>query len=139
VIQDADFEAAGRNRRVKFDATVPLMMAGNREMIRRALENVVRNAVRYTAEGTAVEVTLEAVLHRAVIRVRDYGPGVPEDVLQHIFRPFYRIAEARDRQSGGAGIGLAITERAVLLHSGEVQATNAPDGGLVVEFRLPLS
>lgn len=139
VIQDADFEAAGRNRRVKFDATVPLLMAGNREMIRRALENVVRNAVRYTAEGTAVEVTLEELSNRAVIRVRDYGPGVPEEVLQHIFRPFYRIAEARDRQSGGAGIGLAITERAVLLHSGEVQASNAPDGGLVVEFRLPVS
>ena len=139
MIQDADFEAAGRNRRVKFEATGPLMMAGNREMIRRALENVVRNAVRYTAEGTAVEVTLEALSNRAVIRVRDYGPGVPEDMLQDIFRPFYRIAEARDRQSGGAGIGLAITERAVLLHSGEVQASNAPDGGLVVEFRLPLS
>ncbi len=139
VVRDADFEAASRNRRVSYDAAGPLMMAGNREMVRRALENVVRNAVRYTAEGTSVEVTMEESSNHAVVRVRDYGPGVPEDVLQHIFRPFYRIAEARDRQSGGAGIGLAITERAVLLHSGEVQASNAPDGGLMVEFRLPLS
>jgi two-component system sensor histidine kinase CpxA len=64
---------------------------------------------------------------------------VPEESLKHIFRPFYRIAEARDRQTGGTGIGLAITERAVLLHSGQVQAANAPDGGLMIEFRLPLS
>ncbi|MGA7826809.1 MAG: ATP-binding protein, partial [Geobacteraceae bacterium] len=139
VVQDADFEAAGRNRHVKYEAAEPVMMAGSREMVRRALENVVRNAVRYTPEETAVEVTLQESSNHALIRVRDYGPGVPEEVLQHIFHPFYRIAEARDRQSGGAGIGLAITERAVLLHSGEVQAANAPDGGLVVEFRLPLT
>jgi len=139
VVQDADFEAAGRNRHVTYQGAAPMMMAGSREMVRRALENVVRNAVRYTAEETAVEVTLEESSGHAVIRVRDYGPGVPEEVLQHIFRPFYRIAEARDRQSGGAGIGLAITERAVLLHSGEVKASNASDGGLVVEFRLPLA
>jgi len=139
VVRDADFEAASRNRRVQYDATAPMQMAGNREMVRRALENVVRNAVRYTTEGTAVEVSLEESLNHAVIRVRDHGPGVPEESLKHIFRPFYRIAEARDRQTGGTGIGLAITERAVLLHSGQVQAANAPDGGLMIEFRLPLS
>jgi signal transduction histidine kinase len=139
VVRDADFEAESRNRRVTFGAAGPLKMAGSREMVRRALENVVRNAVRYTSEGTSVEVSLEESSNHAVIRVRDYGPGVPEDVLQYIFRPFYRIAEARDRQTGGTGIGLAITERAVLLHSGEVQAANAQDGGLVVELRLPLS
>lgn len=139
VVRDADFEAASRNRSVRFASMAAFKMTGNREMLRRALENVVRNGVRYTDEGTSVEVSLEESDGKAVIRVRDHGPGVPEDALTEIFRPFYRLAKARDRQTGGTGIGLAITERAVLLHSGEVRAENAPDGGLVIEMRLPLS
>lgn len=139
VVGDADFEAAGRNRSVRCISTVPLSVTGSREMLRRALENVVRNGVRYTAEGTPVEVSLEEVSGHAVIRVRDHGPGVPEESLTQIFRPFYRLAEARDRQTGGTGIGLAITERAVQLHAGNVLAANAPDGGLVVDIRIPVS
>jgi two-component system sensor histidine kinase CpxA len=73
----------------------------------------------------------------AVIRVLDNGPGVPEDALGKLFRPFYRLADARDRQSGGVGLGLSITERAVRLHSGLVKAMNRPGGGLLVEIRLP--
>ncbi|MRR36290.1 two-component sensor histidine kinase, partial [bacterium] len=139
VVGDADFEAAGSDRRVQFLSNGPLMLSGNREMLRRALENVVRNAIRYTDCGTAVEVSLEEDgTEHAVIRVRDHGPGLPEEALTEIFRPFYRSAEARDRQSGGAGIGLAITERAVRMHSGEVKAENAADSGLVVTIRLPL-
>lgn len=139
VVLDADFEAAGLDRSVAGTAERPLVLLGNREMIRRALENVVRNGIRYTEKGTAVEVSLERDgTGHAVIRVRDHGPGLPEEALTDIFRPFYRSAEARDRQSGGAGIGLAITERAVLLHSGEVKAVNAPDGGLIITIRLPI-
>jgi len=139
VIEDADFEAAGCNRRVVFEADRPVPLSGNREMLRRALENVVRNGIRYTRENTAVEVKLEREASgQAVIRVRDHGPGVPEESLSEIFRPFYRATEARERESGGTGIGLAITERAVRLYSGEVSAANAPDGGLVVTIRLPL-
>jgi two-component system sensor histidine kinase CpxA len=115
---------------------------GSEEMLRRGIENVVRNAVRYTAEGTEVEI---AVSRRrgdsgeaAVIRVRDHGPGVPEEALSRMFLPFYRVADARDRQTGGTGIGLAVTERAIRLHKGTVAAANAPDGGLVVEM-LPIT
>ena len=101
-----------------------------------------RNAVRYTAKNTEVEIKLgcthdgnQAV---AVISVRDYGPGVPDGDLEKIFQPFYRVADARDRQSGGTGIGLAITERAVRLHGGEVKATNLSDGGLQIKIYLPI-
>ncbi|NMC73836.1 MAG: HAMP domain-containing protein [Geobacteraceae bacterium] len=140
VARDADFEAAAGNRSVLFHPDGPLLVTGNREMMRRALENVMRNGVRYTDEGTAVEVTLEREGSLgAEIRVRDHGPGLPQEELTEIFRPFYRYAEARDRQSGGTGIGLAITERAVRLHAGEVWAANARNGGLVVTIRLPLS
>jgi two-component system sensor histidine kinase CpxA len=140
VVRDADFEASAGARRVEFFAGARLTLYGNREMLRRALENVVRNGVRYTEEGTSVEVCLEREdTRQAAIRVRDHGPGLPEEALGEIFRPFYRHAEARDRQSGGTGIGLAITERAVGLHGGAAEAANAAGGGLVVSIRLPLS
>jgi len=73
-----------------------------------------------------------------VIRVLDQGPGVPDEMLSAIFQPFYRVAEARDRLSGGTGIGLAITARAVALHGGSVKAVNRPEAGLEVEIRLPV-
>ena len=142
VAADAGFEAKGRNRRVCITAREALKVSGNREMLRRALENVVRNALRYTNEGTSVEIALRALQDDggscAVLSVRDHGPGVPEAALADLFRPFYRVADARDRQSGGTGIGLAIVERALHLHSGTVTASNAPDGGLLVEIRMPL-
>ena len=139
VSRDADFEACACNRRVQFLPAPGLVLWGNREMLRRALENVVRNAVRYTAKGSTVEVSLErAAGPQAVLRVRDFGPGVPQEQLLDIFHPFYRVAEARDRQSGGTGIGLAITERTVTLHGGTVAARNIPSAGLELEIRLPL-
>ncbi|GFO69920.1 two-component sensor histidine kinase [Geomonas limicola] len=139
VVQDADFEACAGNRHVEYHPERGLLVVGNRELLRRALENVVRNAVRYTAEGSSVTVTLQqAPGPQALIRVRDFGPGVPEEQLDDIFRPFYRVAEARDRQSGGTGIGLAITERTVALHGGSVVARNLPEAGLEVEICLPL-
>ena len=69
--------------------------------------------------------------------ISDRGPGVPESELEHIFRPFYRLDAARERDTGGFGVGLAIADRAVRLHHGEVRANNRPDGGLVVSLRLP--
>jgi two-component system sensor histidine kinase CpxA len=143
VARDAGFEAESRRKSVAVIASEPLSVKGNGELLRRAVENVVRNAVRYTREGNAVEIALRRVQEEgalsAVISVRDHGPGVPEDELTKLFLPFYRVAEARDRQSGGTGIGLAITERAVRLHSGTVIARNAAGGGLLIEIRLPVS
>ena len=143
VAADADFEARSVNRSVKVVATEACSINGVEELLRSAIENVVRNAVRFTPEGTAVEVALRRqngyVDHFAVISVRDRGKGVSEDVLEKIFRPFYRAEDARDRQSGGgAGLGLAITERAVRMHGGTIEAKNADDGGLSVEMRLKL-
>ncbi|MBE0595725.1 MAG: HAMP domain-containing protein [Desulfuromonadales bacterium] len=142
VVADASFEAEDCGRYVRVGATEPLCASGNRELLRRAVENVVRNAVRYTKEGSSVEIELlklpEQNMEYAVILVRDHGPGVPEAALTELFRPFYRVAEARDRQSGGTGIGLAIAERALNLHSGMITARNVAGGGLIVEIRVPL-
>jgi two-component system sensor histidine kinase CpxA len=102
------------------------------------VENVVRNAIRYTHEGTSVEVELTRAQNEAVLRVSDSGPGVPPDALTKLFEPFYRLDEARGRQTGGVGLGLAITERAVRFHGGKVTAMNRKPSGLGIEIRLPL-
>lgn len=143
VAEDADYEARGQNRAVQVVSSENCSIQGVEELLRSAVENVVRNAVRYTPEGTAVEVALRKQNggsdNFAVISVTDRGHGVPEDSLEKIFRPFYRTEDARDRQSGGGtGLGLAITERAVRMHGGSVQASNAAGGGLSVELHLHL-
>ena len=143
VAQDVDFEARSSDRRVVMMGCGPLLLNGNRELLRQALENLVRNAARYTPEGTTVGISLCRNESRgrgwAHIEVRDHGPGVPESELCDIFRPFYRVNDARDRQSGGAGVGLAISDRAVRLHGGSLRACNAADGGLIMELELPLA
>jgi two-component system sensor histidine kinase CpxA len=143
IAEDADFEARNRNRSVKIVLNENIVIDGSEELLRRAIENTVRNALRYTAEGTEVEISLQRKKingkEYAVTKVRDHGLGVPESALDSLFQPFYRISDARDRQSGGMGIGLAITDRSVRLHGGTVKAANHPGGGLVIEIVLPVS
>jgi two-component system sensor histidine kinase CpxA len=142
IAQDVDFEARSKDRRVVVMVSDALLVNGNKELLRQAVENLVRNAARYTAAGTAVEISLrkrESGGRRwAHIEVRDQGPGVPESELYDIFRPFYRVNDARERQSGGTGVGLAISDRAVRLHGGSLRAFNAPGVGLIMEIELPL-
>lgn len=135
---DAEFEARARQRSVAVRKLDECFTTGSAELLRRAIENVVRNALRYAPENTAVELTLQRAGNSARLTIRDHGEGVPVESLPDLFRPFYRVAEARDRQTGGIGLGLAITDRAVRLHGGEVTAANAVDGGFVIEIRLPL-
>lgn len=138
VARDADFEARARGCAVELSAPEPVRVVGTAELLRRAVENVVRNAVRFTAEGTAVALHLRRGSDGgARIEVCDRGPGVPEAALAEVFRPFYRVADARDRGSGGAGLGLAIAERAVRLHGGAIRAENRSEGGLRVTIELP--
>ena len=142
VAADSNFEAQSGNRAVRIVSSDKCRTLGTAELLRSAIENVVRNAVRYTAEGTTVEISLRCsppdAGGQAIISVRDHGAGVAELELERIFQPFYRASEGRDPQTGGTGLGLAITERAVRLHQGSVTARNANKGGLIVEVRLPL-
>ncbi len=143
VATDTDFEAAARGRHVRVVRCDPGRLHGVRDLLRSALENVIRNATQYAPEGTDIEVALAAPSTanpgRVTIEIRDHGPGVPEQALAAIFRPFYRVAQARDRATGGTGLGLAIADRAIRFHNGTVTATNAPGGGLLVRLELPLS
>ncbi len=135
VASDADFEANAKGKSVKVTSTVDCRVVGSESLIRSAVENVLRNAVRYTREGTDVEVSLSNGGGMATLRVADHGSGVPEAELSNLFRPFYRVGEARDRGSGGTGLGLAIAEQAIKLHKGSITARNTSDG-LEVEIRL---
>ncbi len=136
VASDGDFEARAHNRSVVIQHADACTVNGFEELMRSAVENVVRNAIRHTAEGTAVELSLHAADSRAMLRVRDYGPGVPDSMLSEIFLPFRRVAGGA---SDGGGLGLAIAERAVTVHGGKIRAMNAAEGGLIVEIDLPLA
>jgi two-component system sensor histidine kinase CpxA len=142
VARDAAFEAQSRNCQVEAEILDELPVLGDPALLRSAIENVVRNATRYTADGTTVNIRAERAQNgpsaEAVIRVSDSGPGVPEESLDKIFQPFYRIDDARGRSTGGVGLGLAITDQAIRLHGGSVKASNLPEGGLGIEIRLPL-
>ncbi|MCO6511949.1 MAG: HAMP domain-containing protein [Aridibacter famidurans] len=138
LIADADFEAKARDREVVVTGIETARIIGNEPLVRQAIDNVLRNAVHYTAEGSAVEVSLKCDGKDAVVSITDHGPGVPEDEIDKLFKPFYRIGEARDRRSGGTGLGLAIAERAVRNHDGRISARNTDDG-LSVSLRFPLN
>jgi len=142
IAKDGTFEAQSRHCQVEVDVVADCVVIGSPSLLHSAIENVVRNAIRYTHEGTSVAITLEKVESssggEAVVRVTDCGDGVPADALEKLFQPFYRLDDARGRQTGGVGLGLAITERAVRFHGGRVAATNRAEGGLMVEIHLPL-
>lgn len=135
VVSDADFEANAVGKSVRIVRTDECTIVGSDELIASAVENVLRNAVRYTRDGTAVDVSLDSKDGTATVSVHDHGGGVPESELQNLFRPFYRVGEARDRSSGGTGLGLAIAEQAVKAHRGRISARNQGDG-LVVEMKF---
>jgi len=136
LVADAELEAHARGCEVRLTGAQPAVVQGDAELLRRAIENAIRNAVRHAPEGTAVEVVLGTSDGRAVVRIRDYGPGVPEESLPRIFDAFYRVERDRDRASGGSGLGLSIARRAIELHKGTIRARNTSPG-LQVEIELP--
>ena len=132
--EDARFEAEASGRRLHVVVPEGLIVEGNAELLHRAVENVVRNAVKYTGEGTEVSVALRAEAGRALLTVADRGPGLPEAELARVFEPFYRAPGSAGK---GFGLGLAIAQLAVQAHGGTIRAVNAPEGGLRVEISLP--
>jgi len=143
VVEDARFEVDAGDGDVQLVWAAKPRVTGSPELLHSAVENVVRNGVAHTVPGSVVDVWLgEEQYHggrMAVVRVRDRGPGVPAEELERLFEPFHRVDDARDRRTGGVGLGLAITERAVRAHGGEVEARNHPEGGLEVTIRLPVA
>jgi two-component system sensor histidine kinase CpxA len=137
VVDDASFEASAAKRGVELETESPCPMRGYPALIRSALDNVLRNAVRHTAQGTAVEVAIDCGEAGAEITIRDHGPGVPDEFLETLFEPFSRVTDARERSTGGAGLGLAIARLAIEVHDGTVTAQNHDECGLEISIRIP--
>lgn len=136
IIGDADFEARKQGRSLRCSASAGASIAGDPRWLKRALENVIRNALRHTPEGSAVEVELQSTASAIEIAIRDHGPGLPESSMEHLFKPFWRGAQASG-SSDGFGLGMAIAREVIQAHDGEISASNAEDGGLIVRIRLP--
>lgn len=137
IVDDASFEAQQQHKRIDLVESEALSLTGNPSLLHSAFENIVRNALRHTGRDTAVEIALRADNATAVFTVRDHGRGIDENKLSRIFDAFYRVEDARDRVTGGHGLGLAIAKRAVDLHDGSIVAGNVEGGGLKIEIRLP--
>ncbi len=138
VVADSEIEAHALGCRIDFAARPEITVSGDAELLHRAVENVLRNAICHAPKDTAVQVELDQQNGTARLRIRDRGPGVPEQALPQLFEPFYRVESDRGRSSGGVGLGLAIVRRAVGIHHGTVKASNAQPG-LAVEIALPVA
>ena len=136
IAEDARFEAEALGKNVRIDIAGDVQVSGDAALLHRAVENIVRNALRFTRDGTSVEISLGTTGRRARLAVTDHGPGVASDEMQRIFEPFYRGGAA---DGAGFGLGLAIAQRAVEAHGGTIAASNAPMAGLLVEMELPLA
>jgi len=135
--EDSEVEARAAGCSIDVKAQRETYLQGNVELLRRAIENILRNAIRYAPPESTVEVRLEREANFARITVRDYGPGIPEKLRERIFHPFFRADASRDERTGGLGLGLAIAQRAVRVHNGDITATNASPGALLT-ITLPL-
>jgi signal transduction histidine kinase len=137
VVRDCAVEAENRGCRIAVDGCLCGQVLGSRELLRRAIENVLRNGIRYAPEKSNIEVWIFEASNTAHIMIRDYGPGVPDETLARIFDPFFRVEDARDANGGGSGLGLSIAKRAVQVHHGTISAANALPG-LRVQITIPL-
>lgn len=138
VVRDCSLEAEARGCSIEVSGTVCGQVHGNPELLRRAVENVLRNAIRYSPEKSPIDFSISETDEDAHIVIRDFGPGVPEAAMTRIFDPFFRVEEARNTNGGGSGLGLSIAKRAVHLHRGAITAENATPG-LRVTIAIPLT
>ncbi|MFB1487050.1 MULTISPECIES: ATP-binding protein [unclassified Thiocapsa] len=137
VVYDAELEGQEADKQIRLDAPASLLLKLDSGLIQRAVENVIRNALKYTGEGTMIEVRILSESDSVRITVDDQGPGVPPNAIGQIFEPFYRVGDSRSTQSGSGGVGLAIAERSIRLHGGSMTARNRDSGGLRIEIVLP--
>jgi len=139
VLHDAKFEAAATGASIGYQASGEVKLDGDSSLLHSAIENIVRNAIFYSSKNGRIEVNLLSSDRTAMITVRDNGPGVPEQALPLLFKPFYRVDDSRGTSTGGMGLGLAIVRNAVAAHGGIVSARNVLPHGLEVEILLPIA
>ncbi len=129
-------DAAEAGQQIEYKERTAVQLQAQPLALRRALSNLLDNAVKY---GQRAEVSLSRDARHCHILIRDSGPGIPPDLLETVFIPFYRIEHSRSRESGGTGLGLSIARNIVMRHNGELTLRNHPSGGLEAHVVLPLT
>ncbi len=135
--QDCDYEHRGQQSRINLYGDKHSVMTADRKLIRSAIENILLNALRYTAENKAIEIHLHHDEDEINLSIRDHGPGIDENKISQLFKAFYRVDDARTMDKGGYGLGLAIAAKSIALHHGHISAVNAIGGGLIINIDLP--
>ena len=137
IVVDATFEAQNSEKVVlNIPSVKPIY--GSQELTGRAIENIIRNALKYSGDTGQVWINVELGKEWLKVTIADEGPGVPAEALPHLFEPFYRVEESRNQQSGGYGIGMSIAEQAIRSQGGNIVASNRSEGGLQVTICLPI-
>lgn len=139
IVQDANFEAQAVGSNIAFHASNEVILHGHYELLRRAFENIIRNALKYNQAGEPIEVSIRQEHHSVTVEVRDHGPGLPETEIESVFQPFYRVRGTDKAGHIGYGLGLAIAKRAIEHHQGSISLSNCDDGGLCVRCTFPLA
>lgn len=136
-VQRAELEAQAREITLQLAAPLPAVVSGNELLLERAFDNLIANAIKFSPKGGRVELASRPAAGKVDVTVRDNGPGVPEAEIGSLFRPLFRGSNAS--RADGHGLGLAIVQRVVKAHGGDIRAENGEGGGLVVSLQLPLS
>lgn len=140
IIDDANFELRDTQPGVFLHEKQNCQLYLDDRLIHRAIENIIRNALRYSAPNPKIDVSISYNNDHSQIwiDIADNGPGVPEEQLEKIFNPFYRVDTSREKKTGGYGLGLSIAQQAIKLHNGNISAINRKEGGLLVRISLPV-
>lgn len=139
IVDDAKVLADNKNITINASITTGIELNGDGQFLASSIENILTNAIKYSPESSIITLTLMKNSDSIILTIRDTGPGVPESTLVNLFEPFFRVNDARDRQSGGCGLGLAIAKRAIIAHKGTISAINDQGGGLKVTICLPIN
>jgi len=140
LVETVNYEIAEGREPIELRLESSLLLEADRELLWRVFENLLRNAKIHSGDAEGIEVSAKQVSGKEIqVCVRDSGPGISETHIKRIFEPFYRVDEARNRGSGGHGLGLAIAASAVRRHGGRISAANRKVGGLEVRVVLPVN
>ncbi|CAG0953226.1 two-component system, OmpR family, sensor histidine kinase CpxA [Methylophilaceae bacterium] len=138
IVQDVNFEAQAVGSTISLKSDSEILINGHYELLRRAFENIIRNALKYNKAGETVEVSIQQQdSHQILVEVRDHGPGLPENELDKVFQPFYRLGSTENTKNTGYGLGLAIARRAIEKHHGSISLSNCNNGGLCAHILFP--
>ena len=138
VVDDYQYLANNKQVTIHLNEQQAIVTQLDEKLMISVVSNIINNAVKYAPENSKINVLIEQKNNHVYLSVEDSGPGVPSETLKKLFKPFYRVTDARDRKSGGTGLGLAIAQQAIALHEGKIYATNNNDAGLTVHINFPI-